>query len=551
MQLCERRHPSRQHVWLKPPVRRWFRGIRSYAGRQRHRCGLEIVVASGSILEVIDTKPKQDAVGAGEVARPLWTILAIAICLLVLRRLVHQSFFLDGAIYASIARNLSEGIGSPWKLQFSQTMFSVFSEHPPLMMWLEAIGFRLFGDTIAVEKGFTFLTLVASGFILLKIWQSLHANDPELRAGGPVALAMALVAGRVSWAFSNGMLENLLIVFTSLAIYGVVGAYGKAGARTSVSRTLVMIVSGLLVALALLTKGPVGLFPVATPAIYWIVFRRPGIWSVVVDSFVMVATVAAVFVVLWQFEGARDAITRYLSIQLFPSLTGQRGISRGHWSAVRTFFRVNAYPAVITLIILLCDKRWGQAPVLTRDVKLSRLRIATFLALVGFSASLPLLVSPLISSFYFNPSLAYFASAFAVACVPAIMRALRGSAARIRHIMSLGLLALLALSVVLVAFNFGRPGHDAATIADASKIAAQVCSSPNACEDKVAVCGAAARDWVLYTYLQRTYKISLTPIDARTGGYLIVDDSCAADIASYRDTDLSLLNYRLMKKLPM
>jgi 4-amino-4-deoxy-L-arabinose transferase-like glycosyltransferase len=500
-------------------------------------------------MEVIDTGARQAASGAPawHIAKPLWTVLAIVTCLLVLRELVHQSMFFDGAIYASIARNLSEGVGSPWQLQFSKTLFSVFAEHPPLMMWLESIGFRLFGDTILFEKTFSFLTLIASGFILLKIWQSLNKDDQELRAAGPLVLTMALAAGRVSWAFTNGMLENLLIVFTSLAVYCTVRIYSQPGRQSTACRAAVMIAAGALIALALLTKGPVGLFPLATPAIYWLVFRRTTLVSVVFDTLIMTATVALVFAALWQFDGARGAIERYLTIQLLPSLNGERGSGGGHWNAVRAFLRVNAYPAIIAVVVLLCDKRWGNAAARDGVLRHSRLRTAAFLAVVGFSASLPLLVSPRVASFYFNPSLAYFASAFAIACTPAVMRALRALDATRRRRLSSCLYVLLALSLLLVGVNIGRPGVDAGNIANASSIAARICMSANECEDIVTVCGVAAEDWALYGYLERRHKISLADIGSKTGSYLLVGDGCAADVSAYRDTGVSLSKYRLLQ----
>lgn len=483
-----------------------------------------------------------------DVARPLWIILSIIVCLLVLRQLMHQSMFFDGTIYASIARNLAEGAGSPWRLQFSETLFSVFSEHPPLMMWLEAIGFLLFGDTIAVEKCFSLITLIASGFILLRIWERLHADDPELRLAGPLALAMALIAGRVSWGFTNGMLENLLIVITSLAIYCVVVAYDSADRGKAVSRSPLMIAAGILVALALMTKGLVGLFPLATPGIWWLAFRRRSLISVIIDTLVMTATVVVFFAALWQLGDAREAIQRYLSIQLLPSLTGQRGSGGGNWNAVRAFVRVNAYPAIVTLIILLCDRRWGSRHELPRDIRQARRKTAVFLALVGFSASLPLLVSPRVASFYFNPSLAYFASAFAIVSAPAVIRGLRALSVRSYRRLSLGLVAALVLSVFLVGFNIGRPGTNGDTIANAARIADHVCPATGACERVVTVCGAGADDWALYGYLERRHKISLATMDAGTRNHILVDESCSGQVTGYSDTGLQLSKYRLLQR---
>ncbi len=48
--------------------------------------------------------------------------------------LFTDGMFMDGTIYAVISRNLAEGNGTFWNLYFSDTVFPVFSEHPPLAL---------------------------------------------------------------------------------------------------------------------------------------------------------------------------------------------------------------------------------------------------------------------------------------------------------------------------------------------------------------------------------------------------------------------------------
>ena len=103
------------------------------------------------------------------ITRSLWILLCGAICLQILVQLVHVSMFFDGGIYATLARNLAEGRGSMWAPYFSDTLFPTFAEHPPLMFWLQAIGFALFGDSIAVEKGFSVVTFIISAVLLFQI----------------------------------------------------------------------------------------------------------------------------------------------------------------------------------------------------------------------------------------------------------------------------------------------------------------------------------------------------------------------------------------------
>jgi len=62
-----------------------------------------------------------------------------------------DGMFLDGVYYATISKNLSNGIGSFWNLCFSESS-GVFNGHPPLAMGLQSIFFSLFGESIYIER---------------------------------------------------------------------------------------------------------------------------------------------------------------------------------------------------------------------------------------------------------------------------------------------------------------------------------------------------------------------------------------------------------------
>lgn len=485
------------------------------------------------------------------VVRPLWLLLAILFSLQVLLRLAPQSMFFDGMIYSTIARNMSEGIGTIWRPYFSKTLFPLFAEHPPLLMWLEAIIFRAFGDSILVEKIVSLLTVLASGGILLATWRLLNEDDAQFRSVGALPLILALAAGRVGWAFANNMLENLLIVFTSLAIYMVIKAYGVSGLR---SRLVLVAAAGLATALAVLTKGPVGLFPIAAPAIFWLAFRRPRLLDVIADTVIIIAVTVAVFAILWQFEEARGYINRYLVNQLLPSLQGQRGAASGGWKALITLLRVNFYPVLIAGILFLLARYLRQERFETPEaaaIQVSeRTRRGVFLLMVGLSASLPLLASPRVSSFYFNPSLLYFSSAVAIWCAPVVLRTLGGLDDRRRRRFT-GLLCLvLAGSLIAVGANAGRPGIDRLQIEDAGKIAQAICPNAGQCRDTVAVCDAVWQDWQLHAYMERYYKISLATAGDDSGDYLIANGDCISKSLSdgYSEVGIGLSEYKLLRR---
>ncbi|WP_244490451.1 ArnT family glycosyltransferase [Rhizobium sp. Root708] len=483
---------------------------------------------------------------ANRVGTILWLLVAIAVCLKVMPDIVRQSFFFDGLIYASIARNLAEGIGTVWEPQFSKALFPVFAEHPPLMMWLQSLLFRVFGDTIVVEKCFSLATFGISLCIMALIWDRLSGRNSAMRRSLPLALVLTVVAGRFSWAFANGMLENLLIVFTSLAVLLVVVAYDDRHSVSAIRRMSFVALAGLATALALMAKGPVGLFPLATPGLYWLCLQRPRIADAIVDSVLLIAVVAVVFCLLWSFEGPRGTIERYVSIQLLTSLSGERGHAGGGLSALRTFVRVLAYPLVAALVISVIGF-FSRGAASANTGRREAVRGALFLAAVGCSASLPLFVSPRVSGFYFNPSLPYFSGALAIACAPVLLRLLDECSERALRWAQSVLAGAFVLSCLYVGMEIGRPGDDADVIENAGKIATQVCDANN-CHDVISTCGSVGQDWRLHGYLERYYKIALDSASAAGPDYLLASSNCQGDLAAYSDTGVDVSPNRLLKR---
>lgn len=81
-----------------------------------------------------------------------WLLVAALVIHRVLSHAVGGEMFFDGTIYAAVSRNMAESIGTAWQPHFSATIFPVFSEHPPLQLWLQAVAFWLFGDHLYVER---------------------------------------------------------------------------------------------------------------------------------------------------------------------------------------------------------------------------------------------------------------------------------------------------------------------------------------------------------------------------------------------------------------
>mgnify|MGYP003387493840 CR=1 FL=1 len=277
----------------------------------------------------------------------LWLVLANVLFFHVLRRLVGLDGAGDGSLYAGIARNLAEGQGSRWDLNFSQHFFSGFTEHPPLMIWIEAGLFRLFGDTLVVEKAFSFFLLLLNGAFIVFIWRQLSRGS-RYQNYDVVALILTLVAGRIGYAFASSLIENLQMAFTAFAVLCVVIAYQDGMDRRH--RFFLMFCSGALIELALLTKGPVGLFPLATPLLYFTAFRAQRFTDVVLDMAIIASTFIVLSLAILAFTEPREYFVRYSNIQVVASLAGARG-GEGLFGSLGLFLPIFLFPCLIAFFI--------------------------------------------------------------------------------------------------------------------------------------------------------------------------------------------------------
>src|SRR6056297_2471132 len=84
--------------------------------------------------------------------------------------------FMDGTIYAAISRNLADGLGSPWALHFSEGLFPVFREHPPLVFWIQSLFFRVLGDSYLTERVYDLVVVLTTAGLIIALWRRLTAG---------------------------------------------------------------------------------------------------------------------------------------------------------------------------------------------------------------------------------------------------------------------------------------------------------------------------------------------------------------------------------------
>lgn len=476
----------------------------------------------------------------------IWMLLGCAFCLGILARIVQLSINLDGGIYATLARNLSRGQGTAWELHFSNSFFNVFAEHPPLMMWLEAVCFIIFGDSIAVEKGFSLLTFFISSALLYQLWKRLNDGDMLMQQAFPFALLLLLFSGRVSYGYANGLLENLLTIFSLSAVLLILIAYNRQSPLFSLGRMCLIACAGLLICLSMLTKGPVGLFPLAAPGIYWLIFRKPRFSVAVIDILLIFLVIGCFLALLYSVTASREGIERYLTAQLLPSLRGDRGSFGGGYNVVRKIIGINGYSIILMVLAAYLARRFGWG---NKDIEAvqARRKRAVFMVFVGISASFPLALSPRVTNFYFNPSLFFYSTGFCLLAWPAIIEGLDRLKGYVKRLIWFSSLLSLLVSFAVVIVNFGEPGEDEQAIHLTSSIHTFVCHGEADCKPTISACDSVWGEAIIHTYLQRWYNISIAKIEDVKSEFLIANESCR-DVPGYTDTKLDISPYILMRR---
>lgn len=159
---------------------------------------------------------------------------------------LEQGMFVDGLTYASISRNLSIGLGSFWHPYYWNESFY---GHPPLFFGLESMAFRVFGDSILVEK---LVSLLLNAGIFISFFPILKWVNPRLDRW--LIATLWAILPLVCWSVGAHILDTPLTLSTLWAV-------GLAYHPDRKEKPWLGIASGFLIGISVGIKGPVGLFP--------------------------------------------------------------------------------------------------------------------------------------------------------------------------------------------------------------------------------------------------------------------------------------------------
>lgn len=196
------------------------------------------------------------------------------------------------------------------------------------------------------------------------------------------------------------MIEQTLSVFTLLAIYFVLRAF-----KRKEQSFLFFAFSGVFVFLATLTKGLPGLFPIAAPIIYYLVFKKPSLAKSILGTLIIAVVPAMIYFLIIKLSAdANESLSYYVKERLLNRIKNSP-------STDSRFFILGGLIQELIPILLFSFMTWyiSKKKMGENLFDFSSVKWALFFVALGLSGSLPLMLTLVQNKFYFFPALPFIA----------------------------------------------------------------------------------------------------------------------------------------------
>ena len=337
---------------------------------------------------------------------PFIILTAAVVVWLLCLNLFQDGMFIDGIQYAAVARNLARGVGTFWNPVLAQNSvagLNSFHEHPPLVFFIQSLFFKVFGlNNIYPERIYCLSTFLITGLFIALIWRRLFAENTSQQLWWLPVLMWSIMP-IVFWAYTNDIQENTMGVFTTAAVYFFLVAVVKPG---SVLRSAGFYAGCISVLLAFFCKGIPGLYPVVFFFVYWLTMRKTDFRFAVGYSLAIGALLTLCLVVILQNETAKDALHVWFFDRMLHRISADP-TENSHFYILSGLL-IEQLPAIILVLLALAIYKYKQF-----NNRMDTSYFMLFL-LLGFAASLPLMLTLVQRNFYFIPALPMFAIAWAL-----------------------------------------------------------------------------------------------------------------------------------------
>ena len=379
-----------------------------------------------------------------------YVFVAAVFLLLACNNVLTRGMFMDGLIYSSVADNMAHGIGDFWHPCYTQTIDTYFNGHPPLMMWLLRLWFRIVGTSMLAAKCYALLMVLAAAVLMVVVWRLMGFGQRT----GWVPLLLWVMIFDVPLLSCNNFLESTMLVFVLAAV-----AFALRGSWWNLA-------AGAMLFLAFMTKGPTGLFPLAMPLLLWLFGRVKGFWRMAGGTALMAAGAAVpMAAMLLLSHEAGQYMHEYLQQQVMHGMQASLS-SRGY--VVEVLFSRSALAlSIVAVAVIASLVGKGQAPAI--DAK--HWNNAGLMFVLTLCGTLPMMVSTKQYPHYLLTVYPCMALAAAALVEPWAVRWQKDIESRGGVVVAV---VFLAAALVLNVLHIGKAGRDKALLHDMDEIMTQV-----------------------------------------------------------------------------
>jgi hypothetical protein len=438
---------------------------------------------------------------------PLCFIAASLSLLIIFLPLSRPGMFIDGVVYAAIAKNLSLGHGSLWHPFYSQTLFADFHEHPPLAFYFQSLFFKYLGQGFGVEQVYCFFMalgqLALMAFYWLKQARSSHEEHTSILSLSLLLLFWLCIP--LNHLYSSNHLEATLSLFTTLASVLLL-----IDVKTRLKTLLCLIGGAFAILIAFLCNGPTAFFPLLIPFLKDSLLHQQSKKGL--KKSVLLGMLCASFFVLFFHcvPAALENIQQYLNSQLFPSVLGVRQLEFTgfkHLHIVILFLRAYAPITLIALLILYLHTKMFHRPFWPGLKEQSQDKTFQCFFALALISSLPVGLSHRQAFNYIMQSAPFYCLAMMYFCFEPLKKILASIATQTRIFKPLFHLSYIVFAMALMSFIYLRHGfnRDKDIFHDIQSIA-RYCE-PNAI---IGTSDQIYNQWYTGAYLARYAMLSLT-----------------------------------------
>ena len=344
-----------------------------------------------------------------------WLFTFGILILLTVPKLIQDGMFLDGMLYTSVSHNLGNGIGSFWFPEFSPSYSNSgsqsFHEHPPLVFGIQSLFFRLLGDSMYVERFYTFIAMCITVYLINVLWRSVFSGDEAMKKLSWLPALIWITIPSCSWSYSNNMMENTMGIFTLSAVILIYKAV-----ESQSNKYLLLILAGLFVFLATMSKGVPGFFPIALPFLHFIIFRKKSIPVVILQTLLILSVPFVLYFILFKLPQSRESLSFYVTERLLSRISDSPTVGSRFYILKRLFTEL--IPQILFTVLILLLIKMKKINISSSPKTSSSVLFFT----IGLAASVPLTLTMVQRGFYLVPSFPYFAIGFSVLIAPAVLK---------------------------------------------------------------------------------------------------------------------------------